>query len=487
MFDSVNAFRNRALFVGDNLDPLRLMPPASVDLIYLDPPGNTGSTYTATSRAKARGVSFKDSWSHEDVDDEWLLELEMFHQEAYQAIRTATLSHGESMAAYLTFMAIRLKEIKRILKPAGSIYLHTNPGVSHYLRTVMDALFGQSNFRNEIIWRRPSTRTGARRWLPIHDTILFYTGGRRRVRWNQVTQEHFADYWTRHYRLEDEYGRYQTAPLINRGLREGDQGDEWRGIWPARDGNHWSISLRTLKDAYPDIDHVEWLTTRQKLDLLDEADLIHWPPRGTVPRQKIYADMTEGGPVQDILMYVDSLDHSSREGVGWPTQKPEGLLDLLISVSSEPGDVVLDPFCGSGTACVVAERLGRQWLGMELAPEAGPVLSERLNRLSKDVIPHVASVPPQQSPAHDALLTHGSLRALKDALYSAQGGRCGICFEDCTADLLTVGYVRSISEENPTGEPELLMLCHSCLAELGGHSPLERRQTGRFRRRLFAS
>ena len=485
MSNKVNVFRNRALFIGDNIDPLRLMPPASADLIYLDPPGNTGRTYSASSRAKAHGVSFKDTWSRADIDDEWLLELEVYHPAAYQAIRTANLSHSDSMAGYLAFMAIRLRELKRILKPAGSIYLHTNPGVSPYLRTVMDALFGQENFRNELTWRRPSTRTGARRWSPVSDRILFYTGGRSRIRWNQVTQEHFADYWTRHYRLEDEYGRYQAVPLINRGLREGDQGDEWQGIWPAKKGSHWSISLKTLKDAYPEIDHVEWLSIQKKLDLLDHAGLIHWPSRGTVPRQKIYADMTEGAPAQDIIMYVDSLDHSSREGVGWPTQKPEALLDLLIRVSSDPDDVILDPFCGSGTTCVAAERLRRQWLGMELAPEAESVLSERLKKVSEDVRPHIASVPPQPSTLHDVLAeAGGGPMGLRDTLYSTQEGRCRVCRTDLPARLLTVAYVVSLSDDSPTAGPELVMLCHSCADMLGSDSQLEHTESGRFRRRM---
>ena len=487
MVNEFNVLQNRTLFIGDNIDPLRLMPTASVDLIYLDPPGNTGRTYSATSRAKVRGVSFKDTWSLADIDDEWFFALEVYHPPVYQAIRTANIVHGAPMAAYLTFMAIRLREMKHILKPAGSIYLHTNPGVSGYLRVVMDALFGQQNFRNEIVWRRPSARMGSRRWQPIHDTILFYTGGRDRTRWNQVPQEQFADYWTRHYRLEDEYGRYQAVPLINRGLREGDQGDEWRGIWPARDGNHWNISLRILRTAYPEIDHVEWLSTQEKLELLDKAGLIHWPPRGSVPRQKIYADMNEGTQVQDLIMYVDSLDHSSTEGNGWPTQKPEALLDLLIRVSSDPEDVVLDPFCGSGTTCVVAERLDRHWIGMEQAPQAGAILSERLQRVSKGVIPHIATAPPQPSPLHHALAEAGDPMALKEFMYSTQGGRCRMCRNDLPAELLTATYYVSISEENPTGEPELVMICHPCADMLGDQRELPDRDPKRLRRRMFSS
>ena len=168
--------------------------------------------------------------------------------------------------------------------------------------------------------------------------------------------------------------------LINIGPRGGDLGDEWRGIWPGRDGNHWSVSLKALRSAYPDRENLEDLSTQEKLDLLDEAGLIYWPPRGRVPRLKVYADITAGGPLQDILATIDSIDTNSKDRTGWPLQKPEALLDLIIRVSSDPGDVVLDPFCGSGTTCVVAERLGRRWIGMERAPQAEDVLMERLER-----------------------------------------------------------------------------------------------------------
>ena len=461
---------DRSLFIGDNLDALRGIEPSSVNLIYLDPPGNTGRSYSASQYAKARGVTFNDVWTPANVEGEWLTDIGAHFPDVYSAI-TATIGDS-SMMAYLTYMSIRLVEIRRVIKPAGSVYLHSNPEVAPYLRTVMDRLFGRQNFRNEIIWKRPARRTGDRRWLPIHDTILFYTGGRARTRWNPVPQEQFADYWSRNYRLEDEYGRFHAVVLINRGPREGDLGDEWRGIWPGSAGNHWSVSLKALRSAYPGREDLEDLSIQEKLDLLDEAGLIYWPPRGRVPRLKVYADITVGGPLQDILATIDSIDTNSKDRTGWPLQKPEALLDLIIRVSSDPGDVVLDPFCGSGTTCVVAERLGRRWIGMERAPQAEDVLRERLEREPGEVSVHVERVVPGSAIQESPPMVFGRIgriiEGLKEDLYDHQDGRCKGCGYKMPSHVLAVRKVllMAITDEDPM--ESYILLCSYCGDLLSG-------------------
>ena len=457
---------NRTLFIGDNLDALRGINASSVDLIYLDPPGNTGRTYSATEHAKARGVTFDDVWTPENVDGEWLSVIGAHHPDAYSAV--AAVMGDSPMLAYLTYMTIRLVELKRILKPAGSIYLHSNPEVAPYLRTVMDRLFGRQNFRNEIVWKRPARRTGDRRWLPIHDTLLFYTGGRGRTSWNPVPQEHFADYWSRNYKFEDEHGRFQAVVLINKGPRGGDLGDEWRGIFPGKDGNHWSVSLKALRSAYPGRDDIEGLSIQEKLDLLDKADLIYWPPNGKVPRLKVYADITVGGPLQDILTTIDSIDTNSKDRTGWPLQKPEALLDLIIRVSSDPGDVVLDPFCGSGTTCVVAERLGRRWIGMEKAPQAEDVLRERLEREPGEVSMQVERILPGSIPDSYSPRVFGPMEGLKEALYEHQDGRCKGCGYAMPSHVLTVRrvFLMATVEEDPM--ESYILLCNYCSDLMSG-------------------
>ena len=463
---------NRTLFIGNNLEALRGIDSDSVELIYLDPPGNTGKDYKATERAKAKGVEFKDTWTLEDTETGLLKDLEMFRPELFQAIKLAKLVHGDSMVAYLTFIVARLVELERILTDSGSIYLHSNPGVSPYLRTVMDSLFGAHNFRNEITWKIPSRRTRSKRWLPVHDTILFYTAHHLDARWNQVYQEHFADYWTRNYRYEDESGRFQAVPLIGRGLRGGDLGDEWRGIWPGRDGNHWSVSLRALREAYPERDDIEALSIQEKLDLLDAAGLVRWPRSGKVPRQKMYADMAADAPVHDVLTTVDSIGSNSRDRTGWPQQKPESLLDLIIRVSSDPDDVVLDPFCGSGTTCVVAERLGRQWIGMEKAPQAEGVLRDRLEREFGDVNTlHVEKASPPGIPDFDHSYdgrTDDELAGLVDLLYAAQESRCRACRHELPLHLLKLTQVLSFGQHDTTPRETAVLLCLYCADLMGG-------------------
>ena len=470
---------NRTLFIGDNLDALSGMESDSVNLIYLDPPGNTGRIYRATGRAKVRGNIFNDSWELGDIGEEWLSVIEAHHAHAHRLIRAI---RDDTMSGYLTFMTIRLLELKRVLKPAGSIYLHSNPEVSPYLRVIMDTIFGRQNFRNEIVLKRPTSRTGDRRWLSIHDTLLFYTGGRSKTRWNQVPQEHFADYWTRHYSFQDERGRFQAVALINGGLRGGDLGDEWRGIWPGRDGNHWAISLRALRVAYPGRDDIDGLSIQEKLDLLDEADLIYWPKFGKVPRRKIYADMNSGSPVQDIVTTIESIDSKSRERTGWPTQKPEVLLDLIIRVSSDPGDMVLDPFCGSGTTCVVAERLGRRWIGMEESPHAGDILEERLEREPGQVSMHVERVSGWDPTDPYAMPVLGGMERLKENLYSGQHGTCRACRHPLPPHLLTVKQVILMISPKPTGE--YVLLCYYC-AELKGTDNFDHLELELFRRGII--
>ena len=471
---------NRTLFIGDNLDALRVLESNSVDLIYLDPPGFTGRTYAASHRSKARGVEFNDIWTPGETEEEWLLDIEVHHPDAFKSI---TATNDREIVAYLAFITVRLVELKRILKPAGSIYLHSNVGVSADLRAVMNVLFGRMNFRNEIVWKRPSRRTGDRRWLPVNDRILFYTGGRARTRWNPVPQEHFADYWTKHYRHEDERGRFHLVSLINRGMREGDQGEEWRGIRPADDGSHWSLSLRALKDTYPDRDDIDGLNIQEKLDLLDAAGLIHWPSSGRVPRRKIYADMVAGGPLQDILLTIEDIDSNSRERTGWPLQKPEALLDLIISVSSDPEDVVLDPFCGSGTTCVVAERLGRRWVGMEQVPQVEEVLSERMASVSEQVTVHVERMWSSRPPSPSVPMGFKSYNELSAFLYTGQKRRCFACRHEAPSHLLTVRYVTLMRKTEPNYGCALV--CHYCANLMQAYDDMDAVELELFRRGII--
>ena len=374
------------LYFGDNLDILReYVPDESVDLIYLDPPFNSNATYNvlfkeASGEGSAAQIhAFDDTWH-------WSIESERAYREVVtdgpkkladllQAMRS--FLGQNDMMAYLTMMAQRMVELHRVLKPTGSIYLHCDPTASHYLKLLMDAVFGHGNFRNEVIWKRTGSHGGAKRWGPVHDVILFYSASGLN-KWNRSFQSYSLEYLNDHYRFEDKRGRYQLVSLTGAGTRTGESGKEWRGVNPTDSGRHWAIPRTSLQNAYPDRTDLDDLSTQEKLDLLEDAQLIYWPPGGKIPRQKRYIDEGTGVPIQDIITDINPIGAQARERLGYPTQKPEALLERIILASSNEGDVVLDPFCGCGTAVAVAERLGRRWIGIDITHVAISLMKSRL-------------------------------------------------------------------------------------------------------------
>ena len=373
------------LYFGDNLTVMREhLADASVDLIYLDPPFNSDATYNVLFRERSGDASaaqitaFDDTWH-------WSLESEYAYREVVTdgpapvrdllvALR-AFLGQNDMMA-YLTMMSQRMIELRRVLKPTGSIYLHCDPTASHYLKLLMDSAFGVANYRNELVWKRTGAHSGARRWGRIHDIILFYTASPERS-WNNVYQDYDAAYLARQYRFEDDRGRYRLVTLTGPGTTAGESGSPWRGVNPTDAGRHWAVPMQSLQALYPEVDLSE-LSTPEKLDLLDQAGQIYWPPRGSVPQVKRYVDESPGVPIQDIIADIPPLSPQAREKLGYPTQKPEALLERIISASSNAGDVVLDPFCGCGTAMAAAERLGRRWIGIDITHLAISIIRRRM-------------------------------------------------------------------------------------------------------------
>ena len=216
MFDSINIPTGR-LFIGDNLESLRQIRDNFVSLVYLNPPRNSGFRLEAPPNSDAAGFVFDDNWTPDPMGP----------------VVDAEQMHREGMEAYLAFMELRLWELHRILKPSGSIYLHCNPRVSHYLKVLMDSIFGSEQFKSEIVWKRPLASTGPKRWRWTHDTLLFYAGPRKYV-WNQVLQEPSREYLRRDYHLVDEGGRFQAQPLLRAGTRDDDRSAVWRGIDPGK-------------------------------------------------------------------------------------------------------------------------------------------------------------------------------------------------------------------------------------------------------------
>ena len=369
--------KNRTVFEGDCLDVLRGLTDGCIDLVYLDPPFNSGRNYEGTVGSVGAGTGFKDAWTFSDRDEAWLGIIAEQYPAVYSICEISEEAHSQGMKSYLAFMAVRLMELRRVLKDTGCIWLHCDPTASHYLKVVMDVVFGKENYKNEVIWKRTSSRTAGRKLATVHDVLLWYAVGRGHT-YNKVYGAHNPEYAKKFYCYEDEHGWYRTGDLTAAGIRNGDSGQPWRGIDPSTKGNHWRAP-----GAFPK--HVEqpadWdlMKTRSKLDFLDANGLIYWPKKaGGVPRFKRYLSTSKGAILTDVVTDIPPLSAKAKEKTGYPTQKPLALLERIVKASSNEGDVVLDPFCGSGTTCIAAERLGRQWVGIDLSSEACKLVEARL-------------------------------------------------------------------------------------------------------------
>jgi site-specific DNA-methyltransferase (adenine-specific) len=367
----MDAWKNQ-LFFGDNLKILRenRIPVGSLDLIYLDPPFNSNATYNilfaekSGEKSAAQITAFEDTWH-------WGAEAAAAFDEVVRGDRPkladlllalrAFLGQNDMMA-YLSMMAVRLVELHRVLKPTGSLYLHCDPTASHYLKLILDAIFGPKNFRNEIVWKRTSARSDSRRWNRINDVIFFYTKSDK-FTWNKQYIEYDKEYLDKFYRfVEPGTGRrYASDNLTADGTRRGSSGETWRGINVREKGLHWKYTI-------------------EKLEELDKQERIIWPQKKDgVPRYKRYLDEMPGLAIQTIITDIPPLSAQSAEKLNYPTQKPEALLERIIKASSNEGELVLDPFCGCGTTISVAERLKRRWIGIDITHLAITLIKNRLH------------------------------------------------------------------------------------------------------------
>lgn len=370
------------LYYGDNLTIMREMASASVDLVYLDPPFNSQRNYNLIYKkltgqpVPEQEEAFCDAWDLDPEKEEMARKMPVVLREYgasddlimfWEAWIRALRHTQPRLLAYLVYMSYRLFELRRILKSTGSIYLHCDPQASHYIKIIMDGVFGHTQFRNEIIWRRTGAHGRAKRWGPIHDVLLFYTKTDRYT-WNRVPQKYEEGYLDGAYRAKDAHGRYQAISLDGPGTRTGSSGMPWRGVDPTVKGRHWELPPdRALPEWFNHPDGYPQMSVQERLDVLDSAGLIHWPPRGSVPRFKRYAEVAEGNPLQDVIWDIRPIGAHASERLGYPTQKPIALLERIIEASSNPGDVVFDPFAGCGTAIYAAHLTGRQWIGCDIA------------------------------------------------------------------------------------------------------------------------
>jgi adenine specific DNA methylase Mod len=356
------------LFYGDNLDILQnYIQDETIDLVYLDPPFNSNANYNVLfsqqngSQSSAQIQAFEDTWQW-DEEAAWTYEMTVERGgQVAEALRSFRGLLGDSnMLAYLVMMAPRLVELHRVLKQTGSLYLHCDPTASHYLKILLDMVFNAEHFKNEIVWKRSHAHNSANRYGANHDIILFY-GKSNQITWNTVYHEYDPEYLEKHYRHIDENGkRYKHENPSGPGISRGATGKPWRGVDPTAKGRHW---------ARPPED----------LEKLNTAGKIYWPDKpGAWPYIKVYLEDMKGVPAQDVWTDINPINMMADERMGYPTQKPEELLERIITASSNEGNVVLDPFCGCGTAIAAAQKLNREWIGIDITHLAIGLIKRRM-------------------------------------------------------------------------------------------------------------
>ena len=386
---------NRTIWTGDNLPIMRGMNSESIDLIYLDPPFNSKANYAAPIGSKAAGAEFKDTWTLTDIDEAWLYLLanKVKQQPLWRVIQAASRASNKS---YLIYMAVRLLEMRRILRPTGSIWLHCDPTLSHYLKLLMDAIFGERNFRNEVVWcyKGPSN---AKKWFARkHDTLFFY-------------------------------GKTQETPF------------------------------------YPDsvrIPYSEQFFTRRKYTE-GESGITGGYSTGRDTAQ-IQLRFGLGKVPEDWWIGIGAGGHIPRtERTGYPTQKPIILLERIVNASSAEGDVVFDPFCGCATTLVAADRLNRNWLGIDISDIAVQLVKERVKRdqgLFNDIVHRTDN--PKRTDLGPIQL-YNSL-ANKKLLYGEQGGNCNGCDKHFEMINFHVDHIIATKVGGTDHIDNLQLLCGYC-------------------------
>ena len=336
---AISYFKHNTIYCGDCKDVLSKFPNECVDLVYLDPPFFSNRHYE---------VIWKDGYELRAFEDRW----------------KGGIEH------YILWMRERLQHCYRVLKQTGSLYFHCDWHASHYLKVEMDRLFGYLNFKNEIVWQRTKSHNDPKQYGRIHDALLYYAKSKDYV-WNTVYLPYDPEYLVKAFRYAEKDGRrYQTQPL-HASKPGGDTYYEWKGQFPPK-GRYWAYS-------------------KANMEKLDKEGRIAYSRTG-VPRYKIYADEAKGRPLQDVWTDIPGIHQTSgKERLGYPTQKPEAVLERIIKTSSNPMDLVLDPFCGCGTAIAVAHKLGRRWIGIDVSPTACKLMEKRLRKLHAS--PNVMGMP----------------------------------------------------------------------------------------------
>ena len=390
-------FKSRTMWTGDNLPVMRGLNSESMDLIYLDPPFNSNRTYSAPIGSEAAGAAFKDTWTLDDVDVAWHGEIAEQSPAVYAVIGASGEAHGKGMKSYLIMMAVRVLEMHRLLKPTGSLYLHCDPTASHYLKLLLDAVFQPTFFVNEIVWCYNVGGKSKKHWARKHDTLLFYTKSKN---W------HFNG-------SAVGIPRDTGAKSFGGKIGTDDQGRKYQDKRVKATGKYYRYYLDSPK----------------------------------IP--------------EDWWVGINSIQSQAKERVGYPTQKPLALLDRIIKASSNKGDMVLDPFAGCATACVAAERLGRQWVGIDISDKAVDLVQVRI-RKEIDLFHNFKPIRRSDIPKRTDQGKLPSYRTHKHQLFGKQEGLCGGCKVFFPFRNFTVDHIVPQSGGGSDHLDNLQLLCGAC-------------------------
>jgi len=378
--------QNGALFYGDNLDVLRRhVGDEEADLIYLDPPFNSNANYNVLfaeqdgSRSASQIKAFEDTWRWDQGAATAFEEVVEAGGEVAETMRAfRTILNESNMLAYLAMMAPRLVELHRVLKSTGSLYLHCDPNASHYLKILLDSVFGPKGFRNEIVWKRTSAHNDAKRFGRIHDVLLYYAKDAGAAQFTRQYRPYDQSYIEAEWRRGSD-GRWFKLENLTAPLR-GTKGQfEFHGRTPGP-SRMWRFNKAGMEKL--------WDEGRIKTD------------KAGVPLRRgqlIYLEDMPGVPLQDIWDDIPRIGNTAKERLGYPTQKPEALLERIIESSSEEGDVVLDPFCGCGTTVAAAEKLDRRWIGIDITYQATNLIKSRLVNAFGESVPYTVIGEPTTS------------------------------------------------------------------------------------------
>ena len=457
-------YKPSTIIQGDNYLVMKEMESESVDTMYGDPPFNSKRNYAAPCGTPAVGTAFDDLWTLDDIKREMHAELSRTHPELNQALAAAEKTHSKSMRAYLIMMALRLIEMHRILKPEGTLLLHCDSTAAHYLKIILDGIFGSRNFRNEIVWRRHEGSKNATKNVARNtDTIFRYTKSNK--------------------------FKFNPKAIAN-GYDEEDIKKYYKFVEPGTGRRYRTCAMHLPSFNFDESKNFEfygmyqpWMYTREKLEDMDRKGLIVQQRAGSIPRYKKYLDESNGKLLDNIWTDISNVKATTIEHQGYPTQKPLKLLTRLIELCSDPGDLILDPFCGSGTTCIAAQATGRKWIGIDISPKTIDFVEKRLRsdlEISLDVefirktfdtesfngLREVRKQEAERKIKQNQLprISKEEEREILVELYGEQQGRCyePSCRSFFQLWQATIDHVVPISKGGTNDKENLVLLCAHC-------------------------